>query len=526
MYLTRGQRIKLVDYTKSTNFIIKIKLQGNNKEEYDISCFGLDSEEKCSDDKYMVFYNQKKTPCNSIIIKEEYFDNELSFEININKLPEKIQKISFTATVDGIGVMSDLKEGSISLIENFENKFTYKFTGNDFKNEKSLMLGEIYFKDEWKFYAKGFGFNGGLSSLLEYFGIEEEQEITSNIEIINLNSIVEEEPPLPKKNLGEFFKNILLTPFKYVEKKIDEKKELQERQNLEESIIQKKLKFKQILIDYLSDGVLTNTEMNNLEVFCIENNINIDECLYSSKYEVESFLRLLLANIVSDFIVTQEEENTIKSVCSFLKPSIQIIEEIESTIYRVKELSKIRKGEVYPIDNPKIITKLSELVWYIEYNIKILKITKKDLIHYKGDLFVTSDRLLFKSQDYPLEISLKNIIDLEYSGLDLYITGNTNKSTCQFKLYEGEKLLAYIEQALNKFHRKLDFSNSNKKTRTIPQTVRQEVWLRDQGQCVECLATEYLEYDHVIPFSKGGSNSTNNIQLLCRKCNLKKSDRI
>jgi 5-methylcytosine-specific restriction endonuclease McrA len=35
-----------------------------------------------------------------------------------------------------------------------------------------------------------------------------------------------------------------------------------------------------------------------------------------------------------------------------------------------------------------------------------------------------------------------------------------------------------------------------------------------------------LEFDHVIPHAKGGSNTDNNIQLLCRGCNLKKSDRI
>jgi 5-methylcytosine-specific restriction endonuclease McrA len=52
------------------------------------------------------------------------------------------------------------------------------------------------------------------------------------------------------------------------------------------------------------------------------------------------------------------------------------------------------------------------------------------------------------------------------------------------------------------------------------------VWSRDQGQCVRCRAAEYLEFDHIIPHSKGGSNSINNVQLLCRKCNLYKSDRI
>ncbi|MET7427305.1 HNH endonuclease signature motif containing protein, partial [Dactylosporangium sp. NPDC005555] len=52
--------------------------------------------------------------------------------------------------------------------------------------------------------------------------------------------------------------------------------------------------------------------------------------------------------------------------------------------------------------------------------------------------------------------------------------------------------------------------------------VRAEVWRRDGGACVECQATEYLEFDHVIPWSRGGATSAGNLQLLCRRCNLAK----
>jgi hypothetical protein len=41
----------------------------------------------------------------------------------------------------------------------------------------------------------------------------------------------------------------------------------------------------------------------------------------------------------------------------------------------------------------------------------------------------------------------------------------------------------------------------------IPEAVRHEVWRRDQGKCVECGSVENLEYDHLVPFSKGGSNT-------------------
>jgi hypothetical protein len=53
----------------------------------------------------------------------------------------------------------------------------------------------------------------------------------------------------------------------------------------------------------------------------------------------------------------------------------------------------------------------------------------------------------------------------------------------------------------------------------IPESVRIEVWRRDGGKCVKCGSRCKLEYDHIIPISKGGSNTARNIELLCEVCN-------
>jgi len=60
----------------------------------------------------------------------------------------------------------------------------------------------------------------------------------------------------------------------------------------------------------------------------------------------------------------------------------------------------------------------------------------------------------------------------------------------------------------------------------IPEDVRMFVWQRDQGRCVQCTSKENLEFDHIIPVSKGGANTARNIQLLCERCNRTKKDTI
>jgi len=63
--------------------------------------------------------------------------------------------------------------------------------------------------------------------------------------------------------------------------------------------------------------------------------------------------------------------------------------------------------------------------------------------------------------------------------------------------------------------------------RMIPSAVKLEVWKRDGGRCVRCGARENLHFDHVIPYSQGGSSLlSSNIQLLCAIHNLQKRDKI
>ena len=61
-------------------------------------------------------------------------------------------------------------------------------------------------------------------------------------------------------------------------------------------------------------------------------------------------------------------------------------------------------------------------------------------------------------------------------------------------------------------------------SRYISETTKKLVFSRDGGVCQCCGSTFELEYDHITPYSCGGSSEPSNIQLLCQSCNRSKSN--
>ena len=62
-----------------------------------------------------------------------------------------------------------------------------------------------------------------------------------------------------------------------------------------------------------------------------------------------------------------------------------------------------------------------------------------------------------------------------------------------------------------------------RRSRIIPTHIKLEVWKRDGAKCIKCGKTDELHFDHIVPYSKGGSSLVAaNIQLLCARHNLEK----
>ncbi|TQJ89837.1 TerD family protein [Streptomyces sp. SLBN-31] len=171
----RGHKAKISDLTPGTDLYVGVQIGGPGLT-FDISCFGLDADERLSDDRYFIFFNQPKSPEESIQLLGAQAGDTESFRITLDRIPPQIHKLSFTATIDGSGQMSQVGPGYLRIVAGGEEVARYAFNGSEFTTERAVMLGDFYLKDVWRFAAVGQGFDGGLEALLKNFGGEVAEE--------------------------------------------------------------------------------------------------------------------------------------------------------------------------------------------------------------------------------------------------------------------------------------------------------------------------------------------------------------
>ena len=171
MQLISGQKVALSQWLAAGDLEVGLAWQADFA--VDVACFGVDSEGKLSDDRYFIFYNQLVSP-EGALRKAEDADH---FTIALDKLPAKIERLIFTAAIDGEQTMRELREGHMTFRTGTMLQGEYVLKGSDFAQEKAIILAEIYRRDgSWRLGAVGKGFDGGLSALLAHFGGEEIKE--------------------------------------------------------------------------------------------------------------------------------------------------------------------------------------------------------------------------------------------------------------------------------------------------------------------------------------------------------------
>ncbi|RMQ46196.1 putative Tellurium resistance protein [Pseudomonas savastanoi pv. phaseolicola] len=166
MQITQGQRVPLSSLIQGSDLTLSIAIK--SAQVIDYVCFGVDANGKLSDDRYMVFFNQPSSPCNSV--KQV---NGGSFQLSLAGLPALIERLVFTASIDGAGTMSEIQASHFSIQSQGREVARGEFSGATFTAEKAIMVADIYRKNgEWRIASNLQGYNAGLDALVVHFGGE------------------------------------------------------------------------------------------------------------------------------------------------------------------------------------------------------------------------------------------------------------------------------------------------------------------------------------------------------------------
>ncbi len=255
------------------------------------------------------------------------------------------------------------------------------------------------------------------------------------------------------------------------------------------------------------------------------NSIGIDQSLALSRTAdvTTAFLQRVLTFLLQDGHLAIEEERVFHEYRQAVSLSEHQIAPLMRQVQHYAFLRELQSGKL-PKVTPSVMLPSGEIA-----HIEVAAIFSRELTasvrHHHGLFLVTNSRLIFTQTDSPFEVALSKVHGITFFPpnhfeLQLARRHGTGVYQSDHAFYLVEVAKAALEFHLR--HRIVQQSAS----RAVSQDIRSTVWSRDGGRCVECGNTEYLEFDHIIPFSKGGATSVNNVQLLCRRCNLAKSDRI
>lgn len=489
---SQGQRLPLSQFTsaKKIMFTAELSLQG----ELDISLFGLDESKQLADDRYFIFYNQPNSPEQSMQMQP----NQTSFLVDLDLVPLHVHRLLLCATTESTP-FRQLSLGTVVIQAEYSEVLRYEFTGREFENECAVMLLEVYrYQEAWRVSAVGQGFNGGLEALLKSFGgeVEEPKDLAQNLQLI-------------------FGKPSLVISAWLPLKSTEHHSNYQGLQN-----------FRTRFLAACADGIIEHDEWLDLQQTIDRERINAHKALEFVRGDAINLIERTITIAKADGAVSKEEEEVFEQLIRLLEIPDQMVQAHRVFLTEIRQAAKIREGNL-PTTITNIILEAGEIA-HLETSATFRQVTASKIRDIAGRMIITNRQIHFVSiSEGGWSIQFGKVLRIEERGDGVMLELGVKKGNGYYHSVPQPLILSATLDALVRIHKRLLLQpQTERASRSIPQSVKIAVWQRDQGKCTQCSATEYLEFDHVIPHSLGGANTEGNIQLLCRRCNLQKSNRI
>ncbi|MBL8796664.1 MAG: HNH endonuclease [Planctomycetia bacterium] len=273
-----------------------------------------------------------------------------------------------------------------------------------------------------------------------------------------------------------------------------------------------------------SDGRITPEEFAELQRYQAALGLSADHANSIIRDDALNLYRKWFCNIMQDGEVTAEEENALAWLEKQFGLHALDTHGYQAELQAAKRMAEIRHGKLPSVQTSKLLEggEICHWVGPCRFQWETAAAQKEA----GGELLVSSNRLMFNSATKNVSFTPAKIVDIRIFSNALQIQTDISKGTGTYYVEHPRELEAILIGLVRK-HKYLQSENySSSKSRHIPDEVRRKVWDRDGGRCVRCSACDYLEFDHLIPHAKGGANTVGNVQLLCRRCNSLKSDRI
>lgn len=247
------------------------------------------------------------------------------------------------------------------------------------------------------------------------------------------------------------------------------------------------------------------------------------DALAPLKRECLTLLSRQLALAKQDGVITDAEANELRELQTKLCLTDAEAGPIRRELHFLRTVQGIRAGKLDPVRTSLVLPPGETC--YHDAPALYHKVLQASIRVMDGRLILTNQKVRFISDtggfDFPLS-KVANVSMEDANGIQLSLT--RNQGAGYYQVGEPALVVEILNFLLNRHHRTTSVQQAG--SRSIPQEVKAEVFARDGGVCVQCGAGNYIEFDHVIPFSMGGASTPGNLQLLCRECNLKKGARL